>query len=81
MPVSTPMFTAALFTPAKRREQPKDQSTEEQINNVEYTCNGVSVSLQQEKGSDPCYAIEGPRRHAREIRRDNQKGCKRVNIV
>lgn len=78
MPVGTPMFTAALFTPAKRREQPEDPSTEEQINNVEYTCNGVSVSFQREEGSDPCYTIEG---HAREIRRDNQKGCKRVNIV
>ena len=47
----TPMFIAALCPIVKRQQQPKGPSTEEWINSVVYTYDGISFGLKKEGNS------------------------------
>ena len=50
-----PLFTAALFTTAKKQKQPKRAWTDERV-----TKNGMSFSLKMRNGSDTCCNTDEP---------------------
>ena len=61
--ISTPMFTAVLFTTAKIWKQPRCPSLDEWIKQMWYIYNGILLGHKKEENFTLCNSMDGPGEH------------------